>query len=302
MDNNEEGFRIDKRRVRRAFDQAAYSYDRVAVLQGEVGKRLLERLEYIRLQPRTIVDIGAGTGHLSKALAGRYSQARVIALDLAPNMLYAARQNAGTMARLFRRQSFICADAEHLSIADHSVDMIFSNLTLQWCSDVTQVFAEFRRIIKPGGMVLFSSFGPDTLRELRESWAVADKAVHVSAFIDMHDIGDTLLRSGFADPVMDMERFTLTYPDVFTLMQELKSLGAHNATLGRNRSLTGKGRLRAMSSAYEHYRDKEKLPATFEVIYGLAWTPSTAEKESGKKGEVKVPLASLRQRLPGKNA
>ena len=296
------GFHLDKQRVRQAFDRAATDYDRVAVLQREVGNRLLERLDYMRLQPQTIVDIGAGTGHLSKALAQRYKQARVLALDLAPNMLRAARRNAGTVARLQRRQSFVCADTERLPLADQSTDMIFSNLTLQWCSALEMVFTEFRRIIRPGGMVLFSSFGPDTLKELRDSWATADDAIHVSAFIDMHDIGDVLMRSGFADPVMDAERFTLTYPDVQMIMKELKLLGAHNAATGRNRGLTGKGRLRAMINAYESYRDKGKLPATFEVVYGLAWAPSEASAHHRNNGEVRVPLTALQRRFPGRDS
>jgi len=297
-----QGFQIDKRRVRRAFDRAAGDYDRVAVLQREVGQRLLERLDYLRVRPDTIADIGAGTGHLSKRLAQRYRQARVIALDLAPNMLCSARRHAGTLTRLLRRQSFLCADAEHLPLADQSTDMIFSNLTLQWCGDLDRVFSEFRRVLKPGGMALFSTFGPDTLKELRDSWAAADDAVHVSAFIDMHDIGDALLRSGLADPVMDAERFTLTYPDVRTVMRELKLLGAHNAASGRNRSLTGKGRLRAMTAAYERYRDNGALPASYEVVYGLAWAPEISRMSSQENGVVKVPLSALQRRPADKES
>jgi malonyl-CoA O-methyltransferase len=294
-----DGFHIDKRRVRRSFDRAAADYDRVAVLQREVGNRLLERLDYIRLQPADIVDIGAGTGHLSKSLAQRFKQARVIALDLAPNMLRSARRHAGTLARLRRRQYFVCGDAERLPLADQTADMVFSNLTLQWCGDLERVVSEFRRVIKPGGLVLFSTFGPDTLKELRDSWATVDQAVHVSAFIDMHDIGDALLRGGFADPVMDAERFTLTYSDAHMVMKELKLLGAHNAASGRSRGLTGKGRLRAMTAAYERYRDNGSLPATFEVVYGLAWAPAVATAHNRSQGEVQIPLTALRRRPPG---
>jgi len=330
-------FLIDKRRVRRAFDRAAADYDRVAVLQREVGARLLERLDYIRLQPHTIVDLGTGTGHLSKALAQRYKRARIIATDLAPNMLRAARRHAAPLARLLHRQSFVCGDAERLPFASQSVDMIFSNLTLQWCSDLDKVFAEFRRLLKPGGLALFSTFGPDTLKELRDSWAAADQsksshqfplsprerargegephqytstdktdagraAVHVGAFIDMHDIGDALLRSGFADPVMDTERFTLTYPDVYGVMNELKALGAHNAATGRPRALTGKGRLRTMVAAYERYRDNGVLPASFEVAYGLAWAPAVSAMNTREEGVVKVPLSALQRRTPDRGS
>ena len=295
-------FHIDKRQVRRAFDRAAADYDRVAVLQREVGTRLLERLDYIRLQPHTIADIGTGTGHLSKALAQRFKKARVIATDLAPNMVRAARRHAAPLARLLHRQSFVCCDAERLPFAPQAVDMIFSNLTLQWCSDLDKVFAEFRRLLKPGGLALFSTFGPDTLKELRDSWAAADKAVHVGAFIDMHDIGDALLRSGFADPVMDAERFTLTYADVYGVMNELKALGAHNAATGRPRTLTGKGRLRAMAAAYERYRDNGILPASFEVVYGLAWAPAVSTVNTREEGVVKIPLSALQRRTPGRGS
>lgn len=286
-------FAIDKARVRRAFDRAAAEYDRVAVLQREVGRRLLERLDYIRLEPELALDVGAGTGQLSRALTRRYKKARVITIDLSPNMLRVARRQAGALVRLRHRQNFVCGDAERLPLAAQSSEMILSNLTLQWCSDLDRVFAEFRRVLKPGGLVLFSTFGPDTLRELRASWSAVDGAVHVGAFIDMHDIGDALLRAGFSDPVVDAERFTLTYPDAYSVMRELKALGAHNASAGRPRSLTGKTRMQAMVDAYEEHRREGALPATYEVVYGLAWVPAAANIR--EDGVVKVPLSALRR-------
>ncbi|MEK7322506.1 MAG: malonyl-ACP O-methyltransferase BioC [Pseudomonadota bacterium] len=293
MDN--QAYHLDKRRVRNSFDRAAASYDGVAVLQREIGARLLERLDYIRLQPASVIDVGAGTGHLSKTLAQRYKEARVIALDLAPNMLRTARRHAGLLARWRGRQGFVCGDAERLPFANHSADLLFSNVTLQWCNNLDAVFNEFRRVLKPGGLLLFSTFGPDTLKELRTAWAHADSAQHVSAFIDMHDVGDALQRAAFADPVMDAERLTLTYSDVRQLMRELKSLGARNAAAGRTRGLTGKGRLRAMADAYEHERRDGVLPATFEVVYGLAWAPSSAVNLR-EDGVVRVAVDSLRRR------
>lgn len=294
---DDSAYHLDKRRVRRSFDRAAASYDRVAVLQREVGARLLERLDYIRLQPAIVVDVGAGTGHLSKALAQRYKGAQIVALDLAPNMLRTARRHAGLLARLRRAQTFVCGDAERLPLAKGSADLVFSNVTLQWCNNLDAVFSEFRRVLKPGGLLLFSTFGPDTLKELRAAWAHADTAQHVSAFIDMHDVGDALQRAAFADPVMDVERLTLTYADVRQLMQELKSLGAGNAAAGRARGLTGKQRLRSMTDAYERERRAGVLPATFEVVYGLAWAPSGAVNLR-EDGVVKVAVDSLRRRAP----
>lgn len=285
---------LDKRRVRSSFDRAAATYDEMAVLQREIGSRLLERLDYIRIKPDVVVDVGAGTGHLSQALAQRYKDAQVVALDLAPNMLRAARSRVGFFARLRHRQHFVCGDAECLPLASHSVDLLFSNATLQWCNDLDAVFAEFRRVLKPNGLLLFSTFGPDTLKELRAAWSAADQVQHVSTFIDMHDIGDALMRAAFSDPVMDTERLTLTYRDVTQLMHELKGLGAQNAAAGRTRSLTGKGRLQKMTAAYETQRLNGVLPATYEVVYGLAWAPGAAVNLR-EDGAVRVSVDVLRR-------
>lgn len=285
-------YQIDKTKVRAAFDQAAAHYDEVAVLQREVGARLLERLELIKLQPRTILDLGAGTGLLTKQLAKRYGKAQVIALDLAPAMLQEAQKHTGW----FSKQRFVCGDAESLPLADDSVDMIFSNLTVQWCQDLDRAFRECYRVLRPGGLLLFSTLGPDTLKELRASWQSVDGYSHVNAFIDMHDIGDALIRARLADPVMDVERITLTYGKVMDLMRDLKTLGAHNLTDGRARGLTGKQRLAAMIEAYESYRENAMLPATYEVVYGHAWSPQ--QKQPGHRdesGAFHFPLRDLRK-------
>jgi malonyl-CoA O-methyltransferase len=284
---------LDKRLIRASFDRAARHYDEVAVLQREVANNMLARLDAIRIEPATILDVGAGTGYCTAALRQRYPQADIILLDIAPAMLQCARQKRNLREKLFsRKQSYVCGDAETLPLADNSVDMLFSNLTLQWCDDLPATFTEFLRVLKPDGMLLFSSFGPDTLKELRESWQRADTSVHVHRFVDMHIVGDALLHSGFADPVMDVERYSLTYPDVYQLMRELKTLGAHNAANHRTHTLTGPNKLKAMTNAYERYRHDGVLPASYEVVFGHAWAPR--EARTAACGTVNVQLQPTR--------
>lgn len=288
-------YHLDKARIRRSFDRAAPNYDDAAVLQREVAERLLARLDLVRLQPQRILDVGAGTGYCTRALSARYKNAEVVALDIAPAMLQAARGRQTWMQRWRGGQRFVCGDAEHLPLAANCVDLIVSNLTVQWCADLDAVFSEFWRILRPGGLLMISTFGPDTLSELRASWAAVDNAAHVSAFTDMHDIGDALVRARYADPVMDVEHFTVTYPDVVALMRDLKRIGAHNAALGRTRGLTGKGRLAVLQAAYEAYRRNGQLPATYEVAYGHAWAPAV-KNVGDHRGPFVVPVSSIGRR------
>ena len=261
----------DKARVRRNFDRAAGRYDQVAVLQRVTGERLLERLDVIRLAPGRILDLGAGTGQFAARLAQRYDGAQVIQVDLAFNML----KRPGPVMADHAGPMLVCADAEHLPVADGCIGFAFSNLMLQWVSLLDQALAEIFRALRAGGLLLFSTFGPDSLAELRDSWARVDDHVHVNAFTDMHDVGDALVRSGFVDPVTETETFTLVYDDGLALMRDLKSLGATNVNAGRRKSLTGKHKLQAMLAAYERHRRDDGLPATFEAIYGHAWVPES---------------------------
>ncbi len=257
----------DKASARRSFERAADRYDEAAVLQREVATRLLERLDLVRLSPQRILDLGSGTGYCIDGLLARYRKAEVVALDIALPMLRHARRRG----RWLRRPRCVCADAERLPFADDSFDLVFSNLMMQWCVDLDATFAELRRVIRPGGLLLFSSFGPDTLKELRAAWGEVDGYAHVNTFLDMHDVGDALLRARFADPVMDVERLILTYRDVRKLMRELKQIGAHNVTAGRPRGLTGRHRLQRLVEAYERFRHDGLLPATYEIVNGHAW-------------------------------
>lgn len=303
MDNNQpspgsnsspddtENYQVNKQQLRRAFDRAASHYDEVAVLQREVGERLLERLSLLRKAPQQLADIGSGTGTLTARLSARYKKTDIIAVDLAPRMLQFARQQQSILARWQGRTRYICGDAENLPMADQTVEMIVSNLAIQWCNNLDLVFAEFRRVLKPEGVLMFSTLGPDTLKELRQCWSQVDNHNHVNAFIDMHDIGDALMRAGFAEPVMDMEYFTLTYADLPALTRDLKTLGAHNVTNGRPRGLTGKGRWQKLQTAYEQLRIDGQLPATYEVIYGHAWTGKKPIKSNN--GEVHIGIDQI---------
>ena len=280
--------RLDSRSVRQAFERAAASYDASAVLQREVGQRMAERLVLVKLQPAAILDAGCGTGDALSELSARYPDAFLIGLDLAYAMLDSARRRAtaanvsersllarllGTRAIARHDPALVCGDVCRLPLATGTVDLVWSNLTLQWINDAAAVFAEFHRVLRVDGLLMFTTFGPDTLKELRAAFAGVDGATHVSRFIDLHDVGDMLVQAGFADPVMDMETITLTYSDATTMMRELKAIGAHNATVGRPRGLTGRARWKRVLAALETLRRDGRLPLTYEVLYGHAWKP-----------------------------
>ncbi|HZE43989.1 MAG TPA: malonyl-ACP O-methyltransferase BioC [Steroidobacteraceae bacterium] len=284
-------YALEPRWVRRSFDRAAKTYDAAAVLHTEVRENLLQRLQLTTLEPRVVLDAGAGTGHASRALKRRYPKARVIALDSSQKMLHEAKRQQSWL-RPFGR---VCADAELLPLADGSIDLIVSNLLLQWCNP-DAVFAEFRRVLAPHGLLSFSAFGPDTLRELRAAWKEVDSHSHVHQFIDMHDLGDALVRGGFAAPVLDVERFTLRYLDVRRVAADLKATGAHNATAGRAKGLTGTRKFAAMQAAYESFRQDGRLPATYEVVFAHAWVPARSAQR-GSADAASVSLEEIKREL-----
>lgn len=254
--------------VRASFERAASHYDEHAALQQEVAGRLLERLDLVRAQPARILDIGCGTGFCTRDLAARYPEAEIIGIDIAEAMAHTAARHQGDLSG-----AFLVADAEHLPLADNTIDFAISSLSLQWC-DPIRLFAEMRRVLRPGGYLLFSSFGPDSLHELRAAWAEVDDGVHVHQFIDMHDLGDALMHCGFAEPVMDVDMIRLDYPDVLSMLRDLKGIGAHNAARERSRGLTGKDRFARFDAAYTaHALGDGRIPATYEIVYGQAWVP-----------------------------
>lgn len=262
---------IDRAQMRKAFDRAAARYDQSAVLQKEVGNRLAERLDILTLKPKRILDLGTGTGEGLSGLLKKYPDAEIFALDIAEGMLQQARKKRSWWQRLRGKVKFIAAEAEQLPFIANSFDIVFSNLALQWCDDPSLVFKELQRVLAPGGAVLFTTFGPDSLKELRAAWLEVDTEVHIHRFTDMHDIGDAMLHASLAEPVMDMEVITMTYDDAWQIMRDLKNIGAHNVAVDRPRYLTGKQRFKKLVEHYETYRREGKLPVTYEIVYGHAW-------------------------------
>src|SRR6187402_693047 len=269
-------FSLDRRAVMQAFDRASESYDAAAALQEHVRNDLVDRLAELKQTPQTILDLGAGTGHASRALKRAHPRALVVAADIAPGML----ARASAQSRWFRRFERVRADAYSLPFRDQSFDLVFSSLMLQWCDDLDAVFTEIGRVLNPGGLLLFSTFGPGTLAELREAWSAGDAALggareratnHVNHFFDPHALGSALMHAGFTEPVLDVDRIVVGYPDTLALMRELKAIGAHNVTRGRPRGLMGRQRLAQMSKAYEAQRRDGQLPATYEVIHATTW-------------------------------
>ena len=281
---------FDTHHVQRAFARAARSYDAHAVLQHEVEQRLLERLDYVQAEPQRVLDLGCGPGRAAQAMRARWKPAQIIALDLAAPMLRLIKP--GWLRPIQR----VNADARTLPLADASIDVLFSNLCVQWIEDLPALFDECRRVLRPGGYFAFSTFGPDTLHELSAAWAAIDRAPHVSAFADIARVGDALMHAGFRDPVLDAEHFTLTYNDAFALMRELKAIGATNADARRTRGLTSRARLRAVADAYETHRNDGVLPATYEVIYAHAFAPDPSQPR--RRGGTEVASFSI-ERLRG---
>ena len=283
---------LDRHRIARNFSGAAADYEQHAVLQKLVSERLLSRLDLIKLTPEWIIDAGSGVGITARTLKKKYRRARVIQIDLSRAMLFHSMKKS---SRWFSGQHFVCADAEQLPVATARIDLVFSSLMLQWCNDLDRTLAEAGRVLRSNGLYLFATLGPGTLRELRESWARVDDGSHVHTFVDMHDIGDALVRVGLEGVVMESENITLTYKECTGLMRDLKALGAINANTFRHKGLTGRHKLQHMMQNYESYRVAGSLPATYEVIYGHAWAVGERTRLTRSGQAVLVPVTSIKR-------
>jgi len=253
--------------VRTSFGRAALAYDGFAMLQRRIGDALFNSLEMqsLKVGP-TLLDLGAGTGYCSRRLVGLSDS--VIALDIAPAMLILS--NGSSNLNIFH----VCGDAELIPLADRCVDVVFSNLAIQWCMDLDQLFGEIFRVLSPGGILVFSSFGPDTLNELKAAWTKVDNYSHVNNFYPPAAISRSMQRTGLTGSILEQEALSISYDSVLHLMRELKAIGAHNVTHGRPRGLIGKQKIARMIAGYEYLMPGEQIIATFDVLYGRARRPA----------------------------
>lgn len=276
---------VDRRQVRQSFARVAAKYDAGDFFAREIDRRMQERLDYVRVEPRRVLDLGCSRGASLAALTARYPNAQQLALDLAPEMLTGLRQARPAWQRWIGVGATsgampLVADAAQLPLLSRSTDLIWSNLLLHWLEDPLPALAEAHRVLDVGGLLMFSTLGPDTLKELRS--AFADGYAHTQRFIDMHDLGDMLVGSGFADPVMDMEVVKLTYDSFDDLLRELQSAGSSCAMKARRHGLTGKAAWVKARATYETLRENGKLPASFEVVYGHAWKVAPKKTADGR--------------------
>lgn len=290
---------LDKRLVRLHFDRVAARYDAAAVLQREVGSRLLQRLDLVRLEPHWILDAGSGTGWVGGQLALRYPRAAILELDLSLAMLLAGRRRAASRRREWwrpdwwcrltgrTRRRLICADLERLPLASNSMQLVCSNFALAWMSQLDIALSELQRVLAPGGLLCFTTLGPDTLKELRAALG-EQRAESVHPFPDMHDVGDLLVHCGFSDPVMDVEHITLTYADAHALLSELRAAGGRSALKGQPPGLRGRAWRKRLEMSYAQLGYGARLPLTFEIVFGHAWKPEHPRRVADGRAVIRV--------------
>ncbi|OGV38467.1 MAG: malonyl-[acyl-carrier protein] O-methyltransferase BioC [Legionellales bacterium RIFCSPHIGHO2_12_FULL_42_9] len=278
-----------KTEIRNSFDKHAADYDKSAKIQREIGLRLFERLDYLKISPRYILDLGCGTGFFSRLLKKKYRQAEVISLDFSFNMLLEAQHKQS-----WRHQWFLVnADMVKMPFAEGVFDLIFANQTLHWDYPVATVLCEMNRVMNTEGCLMFSTLGPDTFKELVEAWSAVDHYTHTNQFIDMHNLGDALMRECFLDPVVDQELLTGHYASLTALLTSLKKQGMRNISQSRHVGLTGRQARGAFNQAYELFCTPEgRYPLTYEVVYGQAWKGT--KRRSGQGTEAYIPVSQIR--------
>lgn len=280
-----------KTEICNAFNQHAAEYDTVAKVQNEIGERLFERLDYLKITPRYVLDLGCGTGIFTARLKKKYPNAHIIALDLSTQMLIQSRKKQ----RLWRKWPLINADMSALPFANGVFDLVFANQVIHWANPLSSVFSELNRVMNVNGCLMFSTLGPDTFKELKSAWASVDKYAHVNSFIDMHDYGDMLLAEQFLDPVMDMEHLTVHYQPLSQLTQALKAQGVRNINAGRRKGLMGRSAWQAFELGYQAWlTPHNKYPLTYEVVYGHAWRGEPKQIRDGM--DTFIPISEIKRR------
>lgn len=290
---------FDSRQVRRAFGRAAQGYAQASAVQQEIESRLLESLEHYLVRhneakPQRIIDLACGPARAANAMRERWPDSQILALDAALPMLHAAHDNTRKQWLRRRREiPRIAADLRQLPLADGVVDLLFCNLALQWVEDLPAAFAEFRRIMRPGGLLLLSTFGSETLMELREAFASADDSPHVSPFTTIAGLGDALINAGFREPVLDRDVLVESKPDFNAVLHSLKAMGATNALHARRSTLSGRQRFAAAAAAHPKNPDGS-LPMRWEAIYAQAWAPQAGTPIRDAHGEiVHIPASGI---------
>ncbi len=258
---------LNHKHIRRRFERAASTFDESDFVHAATRDGLLRRLEPLLVDAKTVIDLGAGTGAASKALGKRFKGARLISIDIAHGMLLKTRRKKSWLSKA----SFAQANAAALPFPNESVDVIFSNMLLPWVDDPAAVFSEVARVLRKGGVFAFATLGPDSLQEIRRAWAKIDDNAHVNKFLDMHDLGDGLVNSGLRDPVLDVDRLSVTYSDSDKLFADLTAVGARNVLQQRVRGLTGRHHYAAMIAALEDAAVGDGITLELELVFGHCW-------------------------------
>lgn len=265
---------INKKFKKKIFDRAAFTYDDYAVLQNKIIDNLFKRMDLITLNPEIAIDLGCGTGRVSKILHNKFTNLDLINFDLSEGMLsFAKNKNSNNLFPFLRKKknSYICGDIDYLPFKNESFDLIWSSSAFQWSNNINSSFKQVLNILKPGGLFIFSTFGPNTLNELGKiSEEIFDTST-INNFFDFNIIGDLLKNSGFKDSVLDVENYVLTYQNPKNLLIDLKKIGATAGEIDHNRGLVGKNFISKYLKSYEKFKENNLYPATYEVIYGYAW-------------------------------
>lgn len=283
-----------KTEICKTFNKHAQQYEQAAKIQHEIGERLFERLQYLKIKPRYILDLGCGPGHFSQRLKKHYPHAHIVGFDLAHAMLKQAKKKQGWLSKW----PLVTGDMTSMPFATGIFDLVFANQVIHWSPSLPGVISELNRVMSSGGCLMFSTLGPDTFCELRQAWSKIDNYAHTNDFIDMHDVGDVLLSERFLDPVMDMELLTAHYSTLKQLLQALKAQGVRNINSKRNPGLTGKQSWRVFEQNFSVFHTEQgKLPLTYEVVYGHAWKGE--QRRIGKGTETLIPITQLQRPSKG---